>query len=105
VTIKTGRGLYALTLANPIEHSADALVLTLNLERAAGIERVAFRCRIATALLPPASGAAAEQAILESLARWLAREFEQTREAALKSIRAERRLLEIAFDENQRGPF
>ena len=33
------------------------------------------------------------------------REFEQTREAALKSIRTERKLLEISFDAANRGPF
>ena len=105
LTIKTPRGVYALNLAGPIDRSSGALVLTLNLERADGVERVAFRCRVAASLLAPASGVEAETAILEALARWLTREFEQTREAALKSIRTERRLFEIAFDENQRGPF
>jgi hypothetical protein len=43
--------------------------------------------------------------LIERLAPWLAREFEQTREAALKAIRTERRLHEISFDVANRGPF
>jgi hypothetical protein len=43
--------------------------------------------------------------LIERIAPWLEREFEQTREAALKSIRAERHLLEISFDASNPGPF
>ena len=100
--LNTGRGIYALVNARPVERTADAVVLTLSLERADGIEKVALRCRIATALIdttcPP-------EKLIERIKPWLEREFEQTREAALKSIRTERKLLEISFDAEHPGPF
>jgi len=79
-----------------------ALVLTLVLERADGIERVALRCRIADELL---DAAAENEAIVARLAPWMEREFEMTRENALKTIRSERRMMEIIFDATNRGPF
>ncbi len=88
--------------ARPIERSADAVVLTLSLERADGIEKVALRFRIATALLDPADSS---EKLIERITPWLEREFEQTREAALKSIRTEHKLLEIVFDNEHPGPF
>jgi hypothetical protein len=99
--LNTGRGIYALVNARPVERTADAVVLTLSLERADGIEKVALRCRIATALIdttPP-------EKLIERIKPWLEREFEQTREAALKSIRTERKLHEIVFDAERPGPF
>jgi hypothetical protein len=101
-TIKTARGIYTIISAQPVERDAASIVLTLSLERADGIEKVALRCRIATAL-PSSSNAPEEQ--IERLAPWLEREFEQTREAALKSIRTERKLLDLSFDAVQPGPF
>jgi hypothetical protein len=101
-TIKTSRGIYTIINAIPVERDADAIVLTLNLERADGIEKVALRCRIATSL---AGAADPPEKLILRLATWLEREFEQTREAALKSIRTERKLLEIAFDAPHPGPF
>ena len=100
--MKTGRGIYAIANARPIERSADAVLLTISLERADGIEKVALRCRIATSLIDPADSS---EKLIERITPWLEREFEQTREAALKSIRTEHKLLEIAFDETNRGPF
>ena len=100
--MKTGRGIYAIVNARPIERTADAVVLTLSLERADGIEKVAFRCRIAATLIGPADS---PEKLIEQIAPWLEHEFEQTREAALKSVRTEHKLLEIAFDETNRGPF
>jgi hypothetical protein len=100
--LKTGRGIYAIANARPIERSADAVLLTISLERADGIEKVALRCRIATSLIDPADSS---EKLIERITPWLEREFEQTREAALKSIRTEHKLLEIAFDETNRGPF
>ena len=102
--MKTGRGIYALVSARSIERTADALLLTLSIERADGIEKVALRCRIATALIGAADSDSPEK-LIERIAPWLEREFEQTREAALKSIRTERRLLEISFDAAHPGPF
>ena len=102
-TLKTGRGIYTVENAAPVERDAKAIALTLKLVRADGIENVALRVKIATSILqstddPP-------EKLIERLAPWLEREFEQTREAALKTIRTERRLLEVVFDAGNRGPF
>jgi hypothetical protein len=102
ITIRTGRGAYELKLAAPTERSSDASILTIALDRADGIERVAFRCRIARELL---GADASDDALIARLQPWLEREFEMTRETALKTIRSERRLHEIVFDASTRGPF
>jgi hypothetical protein len=102
ITIRTGRGAYELKLAAPTERSSEAVVLTITLDRADGIERVALRCRIASELL---ADVPSDDALAARLAPWLEREFEMTRESALKSIRSERRLHAIQFDASNRGPF
>jgi hypothetical protein len=104
VEITTGRGLYRLVSAAQPEEQPDTIVLTLALERADGIERVAFRCRISRNLLDPGTDANPDT-LIAGIGPWITREFEATREAALKSIRSERRLLEVAFDDANRGPF
>ena len=101
-TIKTARGIYTIVNARPIERDAASIILTLSLDRADGIEKVALRCRIATGLT---GGTESPENLVERLALWLEREFEQTREAALKSIRTERKLLEVSFDSARPGPF
>ena len=100
--MNTGRGIYAIVNARPIERNADSVVLTLSLERADGIEKVALTLRIATSLI---SADDSPEKLIERITPWLEREFEQTREAALKSIRAERKLLKITFDPEHPGPF
>jgi len=100
--LNTARGIYAIVNARPIEHTANSVVLTLSLERADGIEKVALRFRIATSLIGAADS---PEKLIERITTWLEREFEQTREAALKSIRTERKLLEISFDAAHPGPF
>jgi hypothetical protein len=102
VEISTGRGLYRLAVAAPLQCENDSVTLTLTMERVDGIERVVARCRIALLLLAAVPEA---DAIVERLKPWLTREFEATREAALKAIRSERRLHEITFDASNRGPF
>jgi len=102
ITIRTGRGAYELKLAGPAERSRDAIVLTIALDRSDGIERVAFRCRLARELLDDDPS---DDALAARLQPWLEREFEVTRESALKTIRSERRLSEIIFDAANRGPF
>jgi hypothetical protein len=102
VSIKTGRGNYWLITASPTQNDDDAIILTLVLERADGIERVAFRCRIAKDLLQDSGDT---ETILNRLAPWVEREFEMTRENALKAIRSERKMMEIAFNQEHRGPF
>jgi hypothetical protein len=100
--LNTPRGIYAIANARPLERTDDAVVLTLSLERADGIEKIALRFRIATALIDTADS---PEKLIDRITPWLAREFEQTREAALKSIRTERKLLEISFDTTHPGPF
>ena len=100
--MNTGRGIYAIVNARPVERNADSVVLTLSLERADGIEKVALTLRIATSMI---SADDSPEKLIERIAPWLEREFEQTREAALKSIRTERKLLEISFDAEHPGPF
>ena len=104
ITLKTGRGIYTIASAAPLARAPGSVVLTLSLERGDGIEKLALRCRIAIGLMCSADLDSPEK-LIERIAPWLEREFEQTREAALKSIRAERHLLEISFDETNRGPF
>ena len=88
--------------------TADEVTLTLSFERADGLERVGFLCTIARALAgasdDPNSGPEAG-AILARLVPWFEREFEQTREAALRSLRSERKPLTVRFDREHRGPF
>ena len=90
-----------MALAKEPEKLPDATRLTLNLERLDGIEKVALQCRIASAIAP--SNDTSE--LLAKLAPWIERDFEMTRENALKSIRSERKLMEIVFDAESRGPF
>jgi hypothetical protein len=102
VEISTARGIYRLSAAAPLECIDGNVILTLAMERADGIERVVTTCRIAHGLLAEPAEA---EAIIQRLTGWLAREFETTREAALKAIRSQRRLHEITFDQAHRGPF
>jgi hypothetical protein len=102
--MNTGRGLYRMVLAAPPAITADEITLTLNFERADGLERVGFLCAIARGILETAAGRDAD-AILLQLAPWFEREFEQTREAALKALRSERKPLVVRFDREHPGPF
>ena len=90
-----------MALAKEPEVLPDATLLTLSLERADGIEKIALQCRIARTLAT--SDEPSE--LLRKLATWVERDFEMTRENALKSIRSERKLLELVFDASNRGPF
>jgi hypothetical protein len=99
--IPTARGPYRLIEAAPPDVTPDAIVLTLAFERADGIERVVFRCRLDAAL----AGSSTPADLIARMRPWLEREFEMTREAALKSIRGERKLHEIVFDIANPGPF
>lgn len=92
--IKTGRGPYRIVEAAPAAADAGATVLTLALERADGIERVVFRCRLDAAI----AGAATPADLIAKIQPYVEHEFELIREAALKSIRSERKLHEITFD-------
>jgi len=103
--INTGRGLYRLSLAAPPALASDEITLTLSFERADGLERVAFLCTIARAIIDALPGEPNADAFLLRLAPWFEREFEQTREAALKSLRSERQPLTVRFDRKHPGPF
>jgi len=98
--LKTSRGPYHLVLAKEPQRLPDGTLLTLSLERHDGIEKVALQCRIDKALASLES-----DELLAKLAHWIERDFEMTREYALKSIRSEHKLLEFVFDESNRGPF
>jgi hypothetical protein len=99
--LKTSRGSYNLILAKAPETLTDATLITLSLERRDGIEKLALQCRVENRL---ADSPDSEEA-LGKLAHWIERDFEMTRENALKSIRSERKLLELVFDQSNRGPF
>jgi hypothetical protein len=101
VEIRTGRGPYRIIEAAPFANDAGAIVLTLALERADGIERVVFRCRVDAAL----ADTVAPDDLIAKIQPRLEREFEMIREAALKSIRSERKLHEITFAGANRGQF
>ena len=94
--INTARGVYELRINSEPEPTGDAVGVTLVLERADGIERVSMRCLIPAARLPD-DGPHRVDSIEARLAEWLMAGFEQIREAALKSIRSERRLWEARF--------
>ena len=102
--MKTGRGLYRLILIEPPRATASEIALTLGFERADGLERVSFLCTITRAIAGTANEPDAA-ALLSRLAPWFEREFEQTREAALKSLRSERKPLVVRFDREHPGPF
>ncbi|HLX36226.1 MAG TPA: hypothetical protein VKR29_00445 [Candidatus Binataceae bacterium] len=99
--LKTGRGPYRLALVKEPEALADATLLTLSMERLDGIEKVALQCRIERALAPSIE----PSELLAKLVPWIERDFEMTRENALKSIRSERKLMLLSFDASNRGPF
>jgi hypothetical protein len=103
VEIRTGRGLYRIISAAAALADTDGIVVTLALERTDGIERVVFRCRVSHALLDTPNPET--EAIILRISLWIEREFEVTREAALKSIRTDRKLLEVVFDRAHPGPF
>ncbi len=84
--------------------TADETTLTLSFARADGLERVGFLCTIARAIAG-APGEPGTDALLSRLTPWFEREFEQTREAALKSLRSERKPLTVRFDREHPGPF
>lgn len=103
VELNTARGLYHLKPAAPPRDAGDEIVLTLAFERVDGLERVGFLCAVAKEL--SGTGEFGDSGLmLERLAPWFEREFEQTREAALKSIRTERRPLTVRFDRTHPGP-
>jgi hypothetical protein len=95
VELKTGRGVYRLNLAAAPESAGADLILPLALARADGIERLVFRCRVEGAI-GDNEAASSVARLIERIAPAIEREFEIIREAALKSIRSEHKLLEIA---------
>jgi hypothetical protein len=100
--LRTSRGVYRLAIAAPRQVDQNDQILTLALERADGIERVVFRCRIALELIGPNME---HELLVARLTPWLEREFERVREAALKAIRTERKLFDLAFNREHPGPF
>jgi hypothetical protein len=107
VELKTGRGDYRLTLAGPPKVSRSAtegFTLALTFDRVDGLERVGLLCTIARDLLEKVDVNDVD-ALLVRIAPWFEREFEQVREAALRSIRADGRPHVVRFDLENPGPF
>jgi hypothetical protein len=90
--IQTSRGVYRLSVVGEPERSGATGVLTLSLERADGIERIAFRCVVGASMID------GPVTLEDRLVPWIEGQFEQLREAALKSIRSEGKLLQIEFE-------
>jgi hypothetical protein len=104
VSLQTPRGPYRLSLVDQSQAGAGAWTMTLSVEHAGGLEKFAWRCHIHPDLLQRSAIADSDEACA-LLARWLEGQFDAIREAALKSIRSERRLAEIEFDDAHPGPF
>lgn len=105
VEFNTARGRYRLMLAAPARDAGEgAAVLALAYEGVDGLERVGFLCEIASELAG-ADDWRNPATVLERVRPWFEREFEATREAALKAIRSERRPLVVRFDRAHPGPF
>lgn len=104
VELNTARGRYRLKLAAPLRNTDGDVLLTLAYERVDGLERVGFLCAV-TREFADTDEPGDPGALLNRLGPWFEREFEQTREAALKSIRTERRPLTVRFDHAHPGPF
>jgi hypothetical protein len=105
VELNTARGRYRLELAAPPRNTRDEVILSLAYERADGLERVGFLCSVATELVDTNEPGDSGVVLLERVAPWFEREFEHTRETALKSIRTDRRPLTVRFDGDHPGPF
>jgi hypothetical protein len=91
-TFQTSRGRYSLSIAASPE-PADRRVITLALEAASGIERFAFQCVLPAEPIPEG----VQSAMLETLTPIVARDFEVIREAALRSIRTDRKLYRLVL--------
>jgi hypothetical protein len=98
-SIKTARGTYRLNSAAPPERAGDSLVLTLALERTDGIEKIALRCRMPGPAEDLGGESMAVEKLLQRVAPLIERDFEHLREEALKSIRGERRLFQVVFED------
>ena len=101
--LNTARGTYRLSVAEQSASADGSWILTLAAEHQGGLEKFAFRCRIAGAVLQRAAVAGFDRR-LRRLAGWLEGQFEQVREAALKSIRVRAPLAEFEFDESRPDP-
>jgi hypothetical protein len=102
-SIKSGRGTYHLKSAAPLERAGDTWTLTIALDRADGIERIAIRCCVPAPAYDERGEAAAVERLLQHIAPRIERDFEHLREEALKSIRTDHRLFEVTFDVIDRG--
>jgi hypothetical protein len=94
--INTARGVYLLRLGSELEETRETVAFTIVLERADGIEQVALRCLIPAGQLSDDERVNPEK-IEARLETWMQSGFEQIREAALRTIRSERRLWEARF--------
>jgi hypothetical protein len=98
-SIKTARGIYQLKSAAAPERVDGSWVLTLALERTDGIEKIALRCRVPAPTQSDDGESAAVEKLTEHIAARIERDFEHLREEALKSIRADRRLFQVVYED------
>jgi hypothetical protein len=99
--IQSPRGIYRIGTAAAPEHTGNALVLTISLERADGIERFAFQCVIADELI---AGRPSSDVPVAELAGWISDNFENIRESSLRSLRTMHRPWQAGFDAANPGP-
>jgi hypothetical protein len=107
VELQTVRGRYRLSLAGPPKVSRSAtegFTLALSFDSLDGVERIGLLCIIARELLDMVDTSDTD-AVIGRIAPWFEQQFEQVREAALKSIRTDRRPHVIRFDLENPGPF
>lgn len=98
----TSRGVYRATATEPAPDEGGPTI-TVSLAHQGGLEKFSLRCRLG-ASVPRALETSGEE-LAQRLAPFLEKHFEQIREAALKSIRTERKLLLLNFDPESPNPF
>jgi hypothetical protein len=98
VEIRSGRGIYAISLLSAPERVDGKIRLTAAFERADGVERFGLRFVFAEAVVAGASYLDDTASLIERIRPQIEANFEQIREAALKSIRTDKRLHEIPID-------
>ncbi|MGH7906929.1 MAG: hypothetical protein ACREP6_09895, partial [Candidatus Binataceae bacterium] len=78
-SLKTSRGIYLVEPATAPETADDFLSFAMAVQRADGIERIALRFVIATALLSALEEQASADGLTARIGPWLEAQFEQVR--------------------------
>lgn len=98
VEIRSGRGIYTISLVSAPERVDGKIRLTAAFERADGVERFGLLFIFPSAIIAGAPSQADAASLIEKIRPRIEADFEQIREAALKSIRTDKRLHEISID-------